>query len=73
MKNNTRKVVTLIEEFDAITLLKPFSGEYEKFLVVIREDAYGEFSGKLEPITEIRKKFSLSDEEFDKILKDLGI
>lgn len=72
MKSSKRKSVTIVEEFEAITLLKPFSDEYRDFLIVIHEDAYGEFSGVLEPITEIRKKFGGSDEEFNQILHDLG-
>ncbi len=71
--SNLRKAITVTEEFDAVTFLKPFSGEYEKFLIVIYEDAYGEFSGKLKPIDEIRKNFSGSDEEFNEVLKQLNV
>jgi len=72
MKGSKRKVITITEEFDELTFLKPFGDEYRDYLIVVHEYAYGEFSVKLELITEIRKKFTFSDEEFNQILKDLG-
>lgn len=72
MKGSKRKAITIVEEFDALTFLKPFSSEYDNYLIVNHEDAHGEFSGRLELITEIREKFNGTDEEFEKILKNLG-
>jgi len=71
MLGNPRKAVTVFDEFDAWTLIKPFSDEYLKFLIVVHEDAYGEFTGTLTPIDELKKKFSGSEEEFQEMLKQL--
>jgi hypothetical protein len=68
-----RKAVSVFDEFDGWTYLKPFSDEYLKFLIVIHEDAYGEMTMKLTPIEDIEKNFSGSEEEFREILKQLGI
>lgn len=68
-----RKAVVVSEEDSAITLLKPYSGTYQNNLFVIHEDAYGEACMTIERIDDIRIKLSLSDEEFNEILKDLGI
>lgn len=67
-----RKAVTVFDEFDASTYLKPFSDEYLKYLIVIHEDAYGEFTSKLTPIDEIKKNYGGSEEEFTEFLKQLG-
>jgi hypothetical protein len=71
-----RKAITIFDdtyEPNAITLLKPFSDEYLNYLIVVHEDALGEFSGMLKPIDEIRKNFGGSDEEFQEILKQLEV
>jgi hypothetical protein len=66
-----RKAITISEEDWAITLLKPFSAEYSNQLFVIHEDAYGEAIGILTPISELRTKLNITEEEFDEILKQL--
>jgi hypothetical protein len=66
-----RKSSTIFDEDSALTLFKPFSGEHKGKLIVIHEDAYGEFYGMLTPIKEIKRKFSLSEEEFDEIVNKL--
>jgi hypothetical protein len=66
-----RKAVSVFDESDATTFLKPFSGEYLNYLIVIHEDAYGEMRLELVPIDEIGKNFGGSDEEFQEILKQL--
>ena len=71
--SSLRKAVSAFEEFDAMTLLKPFSDEYRNYLIVISEDAYGEFTSSLKSIEEIKKNFWGSDEEFQEMLKTLGI
>lgn len=68
-----RKAVVFSEDDSAITLLKPFSGQFENYLFVINEDAYGEACMTIERIDNIRKKSMVSDEEFDEILKDLSV
>ena len=67
--HNTRKAITIFDDDTAMTLVKPFSGEYRGQLFVIHEDAYGEAVGIMTPIDDIRKNFSGSDEEFDEILE----
>jgi hypothetical protein len=68
-----RKAVVVSEDDSAITLLKPFSGQYENHLFVIYEDAYGEARMIIERIDDLKIKLNVSDEEFQEILKDLGI
>lgn len=67
--SNKRKAVSIYEEDSAITLLKPFSGEYNNQLFVICEDAYGEVKFEIKKISELRNKFSMTSEEFDEIIK----
>jgi len=71
--SNLRKAVTVFDEFSSMTLLKPYSDEYLNYLIEINEDAYGEMTLNLRPITELRAKFGGSDEEFDELLKELGL
>jgi len=71
--NNPRKAVTVFDEFDATTYLKPCSEEYLRYLIVIHEDAYGEFTSELVPIDKIKKNYGGSEEEFAELLKQLGI
>jgi len=66
-----RKAVSVFDEFDATTYLKPFSEEYLNFLIAVHEDAYGELTMKLTLITDIKKNFSGTDEEFNEILNKL--
>lgn len=71
--SKTRKAVVVSEDDSAMTLLKPFSGQYQNHLFVIHEDAYGEARMTIERIDDIRIKLSLSDEEFNEILSNLGL
>ena len=67
----TRKAIIVSEEDWAITLLKPFSGEYRNLLFVINEDAYGEARMTIESIDDLRIKLNLCDDEFNDILSQL--
>jgi len=70
--STTRLAVTIsIEDFTSITFLKPYSDEYRDQLIVIREDAFGEFSGILERKVDIQKRLLLNDEDFQEILRKL--
>jgi len=71
--NTPRKAVTVFEEFDAVTYLKPCSEEYLKYLIVVFEDAHGEFHSELAPIENIKKKYLGSEEEFQEMLNQLGV
>lgn len=72
MKTKTiRKAITIFDDDTAMTVVKPFSGEYGNELFVIHEDAYGEIIGFLKPIDEIKKKFNGTDEEFKEIINQL--
>jgi hypothetical protein len=65
----TRKALEIFpEDFDAVTFLKPHSGEYENFLFVVYEDAYGEIYGSLVEKRDIKERFGLSDAQL-KILE----
>ena len=66
-----RKAITIFNEDSAMTLVKPFSGEYDKELFVIHEDAYGEIIGILKPISEIRENFNGTNEEFNELINQL--
>ena len=68
----TRKALEIFpDDFDAVTFLKPHSGEYENFLYVVYEDAYGEIYGSLVEKEKIMTKFGLSDAEYQKKPSDL--
>jgi hypothetical protein len=71
--SHLRKAVVVSEDDSAMTLLKPFSGAYENQLFVVHEDAYGEARMTIERIDDLRIKLNVSDEEFQEILKDLGL
>jgi hypothetical protein len=64
-------VVFYPDDFDAVTVLKPFSQEYENYFYVVYEDAYGEIYGSLVEKENLKKRFKFSDEEFEKLLSDL--
>jgi hypothetical protein len=66
-----RKAVVISEDDSAMTLLKPYSGEYKNHLFVVHEDAFGEACMTIERIDDIRQKLSLCDEEFNEILSGL--
>jgi hypothetical protein len=69
---NPRKAVVIHEEdFSALTILKPFSEEYLNYLIVISEDAHGEFSGKLMTKTDLKSRLNLSEEEFEEMQNKL--
>lgn len=67
-----RKAIVIHEEdFSGTTILKPFSDEYLNYLIVVCEDAYGEFSGNLVKKDELKKRLGLSDEDFEEMLKKI--
>ena len=66
-----RKAITIFNEDSSITLLKPFSGEYHNMVFVITEDAYGEISGELKRIVDLKISHSLTNDEYDEIISQL--
>ena len=66
-----RKAITISEDDWAITLLKPFSGQYQNHLFIINEDAYGDAIMTIEQIDDLQFKLNLSDVEFQGILNSL--
>lgn len=66
-----RKAITIYDEDTSLTFIKPYSDEYKSVLFVIHEDAYGEMSGVLTPIDELRTRLNLSTEEFNELLNKL--
>lgn len=68
----TRKAIEIFpDDFDAVTFLKPHSEEYQNFLFVVYEDAYGEIYGTLMSKDELTTKFGLSNAELQEIIKSL--
>lgn len=67
----TRPAVTIFDEDTALTILKPFSGEYKNQLIVIHEDAYGEMVAVMEKTSDLKSKLNINDEEFNEILDKL--
>jgi DNA-binding transcriptional regulator YiaG len=67
----SRKAIVISEDDSAMTLLKPFSGEYRNHLFVVHEDAHGEARMTIERIDDLRKKTGVSDEEFNEMLEKL--
>lgn len=67
----TRNAITIFDEDTAMTLLKPYSDEYVNQLVVLYEDAYGELTGILMSIEDIKLRLNITNEEFIEILKQL--
>jgi len=68
-----RKAVVVFDEFSSMTLFKPFSDEYRNQLFVVHEDAYGEAILEIKSIADMKIRLNVSDEEFNEILKDLGL
>ncbi len=66
-----KSVVIHEEDFSSITIMKPFSDGYRNHLIVIHEDAYGEMMTNLTPKSDLKKRLSLSDEEFEEMQKRL--
>jgi DNA-binding transcriptional regulator YiaG len=67
----SRKAIVISEDDSAMTLLKPFSGEYRNHLFVVHEDAHGEARMTIERIDDLRRKTGVSDEEFNEMLEKL--
>jgi len=66
-----RKSITIYDEDTAMTLLKPLHSEYQDYLIVIHEDAYGEVISSLTPINTIKLKLKITSEEFDEMLNKI--
>ena len=63
-----RKAITLLDEDTATTFLRPYSDEHRNCLIVVTEDAYGEFTGVLTPIKKIKGNLNITDEEIDEMI-----
>lgn len=68
---NKRKAISLFDEDTATTFLRPYSGEYHNCLIVITEDAHGEFNGIITPIKDIKNKLNITDEELAEMIVKL--
>jgi len=69
IKQTERKTVTFFDDDTAITLVKPFSQEYQNMVFVITEDAYGEIVGELKRIVDLKVLYPyLSNDEYSEIL-----
>lgn len=67
-----RKIVTFYkDEETSLTFLKPNSGNWENHLIVIYEDAYGDFGGNIMHINAIKERYEISDAIINNILNRL--
>lgn len=75
MKTSFRLAVSIHGKDDdsSVTLLKPFSDEYNSSLFVISEDAYGEIGGELTNFKNIIIGAGLSVKDFKELLSLLNI
>lgn len=69
---HVRKAITIYDEDSAVTILKPLSGEHTNELFVVYEDAYGEATGVLAKMDDMKLSLNLTNEEFEEILKELS-
>jgi len=66
-----KNVVIHDEDFSAVTVMRPFSEGYLNYLIVVHEDAYGEVMCKVTTHNDLKIRLSLTDEEFDEMIKKL--
>jgi len=66
-----RNAVTIFDEDCALTVLRPFSAEYKHMLFIIQEDAYGEATGILTTIDDLRHRLNVDESEFQEMLDNL--
>ena len=66
-----RPAITIFEEDSALTVLRPFSQEYRNMLFVIQEDAYGEATGILMAIDDLKLRLNVNEEDFQEMLNSL--
>lgn len=70
--HDNRKVVTFYrDEETSLTFFKPYSGSWENHLIVIHEDAYGDFGGSIMHISAIKERYGINDETINNILNKL--
>ena len=69
--DTTRKSVTIYEDDESMTFLKPFSDEHKNSVFVVFEDAYGFIEGKLISIDVLRNSTHLQKDKLDEILSQL--
>jgi len=67
MKYTDRTIITIFQEDISYTFLKPFSGEYNDHLIVICEDAYGDFISGIMNKELVHEKYNIDE----KIIKDI--
>ena len=56
---------------EALTFLKPFSGEWGNHLIVIFEDAYGDYGSSMLHRKSILEKYNIDEETLDEIFKKI--
>lgn len=66
-----RKAISLFDEDSAMTFLRPYSDEYRNCLIVVTEDAHGEFNSVITPIKDIKGKLNITDEELAEMIVKL--
>lgn len=71
MKYTDRTIITIFKEDVSFTFLKPFSGEHINKLIVICEDAYGDFIGGIMNRKTIHEKYNIDKKIIEDIFKKL--
>ena len=66
-----RNAITIYDDDNAISFLKPLSSSYDKYLFVIYEDAYGDAINTLMHVESIKKEYHLTDGTINNIIKKL--
>jgi Mg2+/Co2+ transporter CorC len=63
-----RNAITIFDEDSVLTVLKPFSAEHNHMLFVIYEDTYGEITGVLTTIDDLKRRLNVDKSEFQEML-----
>ena len=66
------KVLSIEEGMATLSFLKPNSGEHENHLIVIYEDAYGDFGSSMMHKDTIIERYSVNDETITEIFNTLN-
>ena len=71
LNQRVAQVLPYDEGFATLTFLKPHSGEHENHLIVVYEDAYGDFSTGMMQKSTIQERYKLPEETLNDIFNTL--
>lgn len=72
INNRSVGVLSIEEGMATLTFLKPNSGEHENHLIVIYEDAWGDFGSSMMYKDTIKERYSIDDETITEIINTLN-